>query len=142
MVDVSIESPEQIEARLNKVIRLARMEIYPAPYTFTEFPLEAFPQQASKDALALVRDNDKWSQLVPTGPGDEAFMLVRFHFPQGVDNSGFVGWLASRFKHRFGSGVFVVCGQNNADGGIYDYWGVPLSVADAVTADLKELMAG
>lgn len=143
MVDVSVETPEQIERRLNRVIRLARMEIYEAPYTFNEFSLSDFPRNASQEALAFVRDDDGWSQLVPSNsPEDEAFMLVRFHFPEGVDNSGFVGWLASRFKHRFGSGVFVLCGQNSKDGGIYDYWGVPLSVADAIRGDLNELVHG
>ena len=140
MVDVSIESPSQIDERLHKVIRLARVDVYESAYTFAEFPLDAFPGLARADALAFVRDDEVWSQLIPAGPGDEAFKLIRFHFPQNVDNSGFVGWLASRFKHRFGSGVFVVCGQHGRDGGIYDYWGVPFSVADAVTRDIRELM--
>ncbi|MFC5235901.1 DUF6196 family protein [Pseudonocardia zijingensis] len=29
-----------------------------------------------------------------------------------ADDSGFVGWLASRIKAATGSGLFVVCGQN------------------------------
>lgn len=143
MVDVSIETPQQIETRLNRVIRLARMEIYDAPYAFKEFPLTDFAEKARHEALAFVRDDDGWSQLVPADSSDkDAFMLVRFHFPEGIDNSGFVGWLASRFKHRFGSGVFVICGQNGKDGGIYDYWGVPLAVADAVRSDLHGLLRG
>jgi hypothetical protein len=35
--------------------------------------------------------------------------------------------------------VFVVCGQNSTCGGIFDYWGAPLSVADQVLKEVKLL---
>ena len=44
-----------------------------------------------------------------------------FHFPAGVDNSGFVGWLASHLKVVLGTGVLVVCGFNSQRGGVFDY---------------------
>lgn len=62
----------------------------------------------------------------------EPFGLFRFHFPPGVDNSGFVGWLATRLKRELGTGVFVVCGQNSKRGGIFDYWGYPATLRDDV----------
>ena len=141
MVDVSFESASQIESRLQRVIRSARLDIYSTLYTFQEFSLDEFPAGARHDALAFIRDDSCWSQLVPACAGDEEFFLFRFHFPQGLDNSGFVGWLASRLKLKFGSGVFVVCGQNSKDGGIYDYWGAPNQVAKEVLKEL-ELMIG
>jgi hypothetical protein len=56
-----------------------------------------------------------------------------------LDNSGFVGWLASHLKTAVGTGVFVVCGQNTRRGGIFDYWGVPVEAADAVLAEVRRL---
>lgn len=72
-------------------------------------------------------------------PTAELFAVWRFHFPAGADNSGFVGWLASHLKTLFGTGVFVVCGQNSADGGIFDYWGCPWALRDQVFAELDRL---
>lgn len=56
-----------------------------------------------------------------------------------VDNSGFVGWLATHIKRATGSGVFVVCGQNSCGGGIYDHWGCPEAVADPVLETIHAL---
>ncbi len=76
------------------------------------------------------------------GTHDEQFGLFRFHFPPGADNSGFVGWLATHFKNRFGTGVFVTCGQNQSDGGIFDYWGVPKTLAAEVFNEVQRLVEG
>ena len=111
MVSVSHESAEGTAQRLERIIRDARLAVYEGSYAFQEFPLSQFPQAIDPAALALIRD-DRWSQLVPCDdPHEELFGLFRFHFPAGADNSGFVGWLAARFKTSFGTGVFVTCGQ-------------------------------
>lgn len=141
MVDISHETVEQTERRLRRVITEARLRIYPGTYAFLEFPLDQFPQAARADALALVRDDHVWSQLVPSQDArEERFGVFRFHFPAGADNSGFVGWLATHLKTRFGTGVFVTCGQNSTDGGIFDYWGVPERVADEVFEEITLLV--
>lgn len=143
MVNISRETSEQTEQRLRRVITAARLHIYPGTYAFTEFPLDWFPGAARADALALVRDDNVWSQLVPSdGTHDERFGLFRFHFPAGADNSGFVGWLATHLKNRFGTGVFVTCGQNQSDGGIFDYWGVPETLAQEVFGEVRRLVEG
>jgi hypothetical protein len=143
MVDISHETVEQTEHRLRRVITEARLLIYPDAYTFVEFPLDQFPKAVSSDALALVRDDNVWSQLVPSrGAEKEQFGIFRFHFPAGADNSGFVGWLATHLKKRFGTGVFVTCGQNYADGGIFDYWGVPAALAEEVFDEIRQLVQG
>lgn len=140
---ISRESPAETDARLRKVIARTRVKIYDEPYAFIESPLSAFPVAIDSRALALVRDDRVWSQLVPSEDAAlERFMIFRCHFPAGADNSGFVGWLASHFKARLGSGVFVVCGQNHADGGIFDYWGVPLSLAQEARQELGSLLSG
>ena len=113
-----------------------------SPHAFEEFALPQFSDRAKADALALVRDDAVWSQLAPCGPdAPEPFALWRFHFRAGADNSGFVGWLATHLKSRFGTGVFVVCGQNSADGGIFDYWGCPWELREDVIAEVRELAA-
>lgn len=76
----------------------------------------------------MVRDKEVWSALVPwegVAPEAEQFGLFSFHFTPDLDNSGFVGWLATTLKRELGTGVFVVCGSNSSHGGIFDYWGCP-----------------
>ncbi|WP_158804971.1 DUF6196 family protein [Acidisoma sp. L85] len=83
------------------------------------------------------------TQLVPyDGSDGEAFGIFGFHFPPDKDNSGFVGWLASHLKTQFGSGVLVICGMNQADGGIYDYWGCPAAIAQDVFDAVLRLKKG
>ena len=134
---ISQETPDQTHARLRKVIAEAELLVYDQPYVFEEVNVDRFPSHHIADALAFVRDNRVWSALVPRRhPEQEAFSLFSFHFPPNLDNSGFVGWLASHLKASVGTGVFVVCGQDSTRGGIFDYWGAPWSVGDQV---LKEV---
>lgn len=137
---VSQETPEQTDARLRRVIAEAELIWHTGAFAFQEFPVAQFPADEAAHALAMVRDDDVWSVLKPAAPdAAEPFGLFSFHFPNGVDNSGFVGWLASALKRALGTGVFVVCGQNTARGGIFDYWGVPLAMRDAAAAELNRL---
>lgn len=137
---VSQETPEQTSIRLRQVIREAELVVYERPYSFVEVNVADFPQHLLSQALAFVRDEDVWSALVPSEePEHEKFTLFSFHFTPGFDNSGFVGWLASHFKQKLGTGVMVVCGQNSSRGGIFDYWGAPEAVANAVIAELQIL---
>ncbi|WP_338426015.1 DUF6196 family protein [Sphingopyxis kveilinensis] len=143
MVSISHESIEETERRLKQVIQSAKLVVYDQEYAFAEFALSEFPNAINAEALALVRDDNVWSQLLPcTDPDEERFALFRFHFPAGADNSGFVGWLAGHLKRRFGTGVFVICGQNRNDGGIFDYWGVPSTVAHEAISEVRNLVRG
>ena len=65
--------------------------------------------------------------------------MFSFHFPDGLDNSGFVGWLAGALKDRLGTGVFVVCGSDAARGGVYDYWGCPVALLQDAVAVVRSL---
>ncbi len=141
MVDISLETPDQTDARLRRLFPRTMLREFDQPYGFVEFALDDFPSQVSADALAVVRNEHCWSQLVPMTNGAEQFKIFSFHFPQGEDNSGFVGWLASHLKNKFGTGVFVICGQDSGHGGIYDYWGCPVSLADEISAELANLKA-
>lgn len=114
------------------------MKVFERPYYFKESPLTNF--QIEQEALAMVRDEEVWSHLIPASNNEtENFKIFSFHFKDNLDNSGFVGWLASRIKEELGSGVFVVCGQNSNKGGIYDYWGCPVEIADPVLSFIKKL---
>ena len=135
---ISTETIEQTETRLKKVIQAATLKIFDEEYYFQEVPLDKF--QFEEQALAMVRDEEVWSFLVPSkSSATENFTIFSFHFEDGLDNSGFVGWLASTIKRELGTGVFVVCGQNTKQGGIFDYWGCPTSISNEVITLVKEL---
>ena len=128
---ISTETSEQTESRLKKVIQTSDLKIYDKEYYFKEVTIDKF--QFEEQALAIVRDEEVWSFLIPSESSEtENFKVFSFHFEEGLDNSGFVGWLASKIKMDLGTGVFVVCGQNTNKGGIFDYWGCPASIADEV----------
>ena len=135
---ISTETQEQTEARLKEVIRTADLKIYPNEYYFKEVPVDKF--QLEEQALAAVRDEEVWSFLIPAASSEtENFKIFSFHFKDGFDNSGFVGWLATTIKRELGTGVFVICGQNTSRGGIFDYWGCPTAIADKVIGLIYQL---
>ena len=139
---VSQETPEQTTTRLRRVMAQARLEIFDGAYAFYETPVAQFPGHRVADALAFVRDEEVWSFLAPadaTVAAEDKFVLFSFHFPPALDNSGFVGWLASHLKATIGTGILVVCGQNAGQGGIFDYWGAPEVVAQKVIAEVQRL---
>ena len=139
MVSVSIETPKETDARLRQVIAAAQLVELDGAWSFQESALEE-PPVLSTEMVAVVRDEERWSWLSPATSGSpERFALFSFHFAPGQDNSGFVGWLATELKRRLGTGVFVVCGQNSARGGIHDYWGCPLHLRDQTRQVLDEL---
>src|ERR1700738_4859996 len=97
---VSQETVEQTRRRLLKVIAAAEVRFFEGTYCFRESPVAS--------GLGNDPDDDVWSRLVPLPSGDpqaEAFCLISFHFESGLDNSGFVGWLASHLKQALGTGV-------------------------------------
>ncbi|MEJ3749047.1 DUF6196 family protein [Actinomycetes bacterium KLBMP 9797] len=144
MVDVSTETEEQTDRRLRRVLAAAELVVLDGVWYFQESPASS-PPALSARTLAVVRDEDSWSALVPlteTPPGPvERFGIFSFHFPPAVDNSGFVGWLATHLKRSLGTGVLVVCGSNSARGGIYDYWGCPHDLLAEAVAVVKRLSA-
>lgn len=142
MVSVSHETPEETERRLQGVLGLAEMVVLTGTWSFVESPRDR-PPVLDDDVLAVVRDEDTWSALRPWdggGAGDaERFGVFSFHFPPGVDNSGFVGWLAGALKAELGTGVLVVCGSNSDRGGVYDYWGCPHELLQEAVAAVHRL---
>jgi uncharacterized protein DUF6196 len=139
MVSISRETPEQTEQRLRRVVAAADLVALDGEWSFREALLADRPT-LKHDMLAVVRDEQRWSWLAPAAQeAGERFALFSFHFPPDLDNSGFVGWLASELKSRLGTGVFVICGYNSTRGGIYDYWGCPPVMRDQVALVLHDL---
>jgi hypothetical protein len=139
-MDISREPPEQTSTRLLEVMRAAGVRFYDEPFVFVEHR-RGSPPPIEEATIAIVRDDEAWSSLRSATPESdgERFALMRFHFRVGLDNSGFIGWLASKLKTRLGTGLFVVCGQNSTRGGIFDYWGCPLELRDEVRQGVTEL---
>lgn len=143
MVHVSREGPEQTHERLKRVLGAAIITRYDEPYVFEEIPLDE-EIDWNNGTLAAVIDDKILSRLRPAHQGDadvERFGILSFHFPDGQDNSGFVGWLATHLKATLGTGVFVICGHNVDRGGIFDYWGFPWKLRDDVLATIESLKA-
>lgn len=138
---ISQETFKQTHQRLLKVIATSTIKVFDGFYSFEEFSLAEFPGKIKSDAVAIIRDDEMWCQLVPaTDKASELYKLFRFHFKPNCDNSGFIGWLANHLKTTHGTGVFVTCGQNTDEGGIYDYWGCPIEVADEVLSEVMNLV--
>ena len=141
MLNISVEKPEETGKRLLEVLKNATVVVMPDYYRFLELknPIYKIPV----NAIAIIRDKDNWSALMPSKPGEnEVYAVFKTHFNPNDDNSGFVGWMASRVKEKFGSGVFVICGYNKSRGGIFDYMGVPASLKDDVVKYITGLRAG
>ena len=138
-MNVSIEDAHETETRLKQVLANASIKWFDEPFAFFEYSTH-IPLPYDGQLLALVRDGECWSALQPAAETSlELFGVFSFHFPEDLDNSGFVGWLASLLKGRFGTGVFVICGHNSERGGIFDYWGVPYSLIGEVRKFVEEI---
>ncbi|GAB2564356.1 hypothetical protein ISP15_14525 [Dyella jejuensis] len=137
---INQEPAHQAHLRLGHVLAESELIVYERPYSFVEVGASRFPEEWVAVALAFVRDEDVWSALVPaSSPEQEQFVIFGFHFKPDLDNSGFVGWLASHLKTCLGTGILVVCGQNSRRGGIFDYWGAPWSIGTQVIAEIERL---
>lgn len=141
-MQISLETGAEVHARLLWVLAQAEFQVLEGSYAFTEHPALQFPEDRARRALALVRDDDVWSVLEPASDlAIEPLRVFVFHFVPELDNSGFVGWLASHLKAALGTGVLVVCGFNSGRGGVFDYWCVPERIGAAAVSELRRLRA-
>ncbi len=133
MVTVSTEVSAQTEARLRGVFRRSSVDWLPRLWAF----VEREDASSRDDWIAEIRDDGHLSALCPaTGTAAERFGVFRVVLPRDEDDSGFVGWLASRVKAATGSGMFVICGHDQERGGVFDYYGVP----ETAVADVRALL--
>ena len=73
---ISFETEDEKERRLRKVIKKSDFKVYEGTYYFEEFALKEFSQKANENALALVRDDEVWSQLVPSSDEKEELFVI------------------------------------------------------------------
>jgi hypothetical protein len=133
------ETSDQTDARLRAFLAAADFVVLDGEWSFIEAPLSE-PPSLTGDVLAAVRNEGSWSSLVRAAPGSvDPWGIWSFHFSPDLDGSGFVGWLAMHLLREAGTRVIVVCGQNSAKGGIYDYWGVPADVLPEAVAIVEGL---
>jgi hypothetical protein len=139
-VDIKRETQQQSLERLRSVLHAADIAWLPGHFAFSEVANLDDAMSALGKALAVIRDESRWSVLAEAEEGSaEKSRIFACHFSADIPNSGFVGWLASEIKRELGSGVFVVCGHNRERGGIFDYWGVPAEVAPGVLDLIEKL---
>jgi hypothetical protein len=135
MVFVSSESAVETESRLRHVMQRTSIEHLEGCWS-----LLALDGEVPPDALASVKGVNSWSGLVPVASVEgERFGLTLVAFEAHLDNSGFVGWMASAIKTHTGAGVFVICGTDQARGDTFDYWAYPVDVAGSVRVLMAEL---
>ncbi len=80
---ISTETVEQTEERLRKVISTAEFKVFDGAYNFEEYPINDFEFIMENAALAFVRDEEVWSQLVPSEDmTKELFKVIGFNFRQ------------------------------------------------------------
>lgn len=140
MVDVVAESPDQVHAKLCRVMREATIRQV-GVFFWKEFA-DPDVKGLTPHALALVRGVGNWSALMPSlGTEPDLLHVMRINFVDGQDNSGFVGWLATLLKAELGTGVAVVCGFDSANGGVFDYWCIPNAVKKDAVALLERWQA-
>lgn len=129
-----METIEDQSLRLIKAFSNSEINFLQGSYDYEEFDSEKLKLNFNANALALVRDGERWSQLVEQENG--FFAVFSIHF-SGVDNvNGFVGWFASYLKEKLGIGLIVFVGSNSLKNGVYDYYGVS---KDNITAVKREV---
>ncbi|SFD12925.1 DUF6196 family protein [Pseudoalteromonas denitrificans] len=132
-----METVEYQNIRLTKAFSHSDVNFLPDSYDYEEFDSEELNLKLNPEALALIRDGDRWSQLVKKESG--AFVAFSIHF-NGIDNvNGFVGWFASYLKVKLGIGLIVFVGSNSLKNGVYDYYGVPIEHIVAVKREVAML---
>lgn len=76
MVEVSFERPEETTRRLRDVIAGSNFTVCEGAYSFAEFPLSELDSKVRPEALALIRIDEVWSQLIPSRIGNRTASLA------------------------------------------------------------------
>lgn len=63
---ISKETEEQTKERLLRVLSRAEFKDFDNSYIFEGFPIAELECKAKETAIAFVRDEEVWSQLIPS----------------------------------------------------------------------------
>lgn len=130
-----METYEEQNQRLIQALSNSDVNFLSGSYDYEEFNSTELDLKFNENALALIRDGSRWSQLVNVDEGP--FSVFSIHF-NGVDNvNGFVGWFASFLKQQLDIGLIVFVGSNSLKKGVYDYYGVPIERITEVEREMK-----
>ena len=130
-----METFEEQNLRLIQAFSNSDVNFLSGSYDYEEFNSTELNLKFNKNALALIRDDSRWSQLINVDKGP--FSVFSIHF-NGVDDvNGFVGWFASLLKEKLGIGLIVFVGSNSLKKGVYDYYGVPIDRILDVEREMK-----
>ena len=139
VLGLDVETPSRTEARLRDALRSAEIRLLEPAYAWTL--VEDFPSQVSDEAVALAKDEDGWSQLVPA-PGArvaEGWALIRFRFGDGSNIDGLTDWLAAFLRRRVTPRLMIASGLSQRTGRLYLYWGVPPALREQVMREIDIL---
>jgi len=130
-----METFEEQNKRLIQAFSNSEVNFLSGSYDYEEFNANKLDLKFNKNALALIRDGNRWSQLVNVDNG--SFSVFSIHF-NGADNvNGFVGWFTSLLKEKLDIGLIVFVGSNSLKKGVYDYYGVPIDRIAEVEKEMK-----
>jgi len=127
MINISDETAIATKIRLARLMPSVVVRRLPARFAFSE---DAEPVNWAAGDLAVIRGEDGRSVVRPAAddaPADNTLDAFEIRFSTPSDNSGFIGYLASRLKEMTGAGSVVLCGAEQ--GRIFDYYLVPTPVA-------------
>jgi len=106
-----METFEEQNKRLILAFSNSEVNYLSGSFDYEEFNATELDLKFNKNALALIRNGSRWSQLVNVDNG--SFSVFSIHF-NGVDNvNGFVGWFASILKEKLDIGLIVFVGSNS-----------------------------
>ena len=133
-----METDKEFDDRLCRVIAAADTYFYKDPFIWRTLHEGG---ALSEDAIACVRDEDKWHVFVSAKEArseDKQFTVVRFRFSEtGPSAIGFVAWLHSYLRTMGKTGAIVICGKDQRNSpelfkicqGAMDYWACPVGPA-------------
>ena len=147
MLMAQVETTDETETRLLRVIAQARFEVLAQDYIWRRMDHD---QPPSQKAIACVRDDEAWYEFLPapTNASTERYRVVSFHFSEGTDAAGFVAWLATHLKRTAQTGSVVICGKDQRDSaelfhasqGVFDYWCCSVASGDRFVAVIRGLI--
>jgi hypothetical protein len=123
------ESPIDLHRRLLRATAASRFVELPDDHGWMPLAAGQAPQAS---AIACVRDDDVWHQLLPVAashPGPR-MCVVSFHFPEHISSAGFIAWMAAWLREEADTGVVVIGGRDKSASpgldqgsfGVFDYW--------------------
>ncbi len=123
---IQTESPAATDTRLSRVLRDSDVHSLPGEWRFAEFAHADFATSLHPEALALIRDGNRWRQLVPADLATvERLTLLVHPLRARHRHSGFVGWLATLISSTPAAASSSSAARTPSVAARFDYWCAP-----------------